>query len=126
MRRTALIWLVVLAVVLGGVALPAQADGVCGDALAGMGGGETLRALPLSVRPHAAISQWQPVGAGAASDNAVTVDVPAWHDLRELPDAPPARPVPIIPSDPEAPGTGRPVPIIPSDPEAPGTGAALG
>jgi hypothetical protein len=106
MLRTALIWLVVIAVVFGGVSLTAQADGGPGDALAGMGGGETLRALPLSVRPHAAITQWQPAGAGAASNDAVTVDVPAWHDLRELPDAPPARPVLIIPSDPEAPGTG--------------------
>jgi hypothetical protein len=109
MLRTALIWLTVAALALGGIALPAnashaRADGAAG--MGGMGGDDHSHALPVTVRAQALAAQWQPAGPGSASDDAITVDVPAWRVLRVLPDAPASRPVPIVPSDPEAPGTG--------------------
>lgn len=105
MRRAALIWLAIIALVFGGVALPATAADSPADCVTGMGGDE-LRAMPIVLRVQAAPGQWQPSGPRSSDADPAAVVVPAWHTLRLLPDAPASRLVPIVPSDPEAPGTG--------------------
>lgn len=106
MLRTALIWLAVFALVFGGAALPVGATDSPADCVAGMGGGDELRAMPVTLRVQAAHAQWQPAGTRFSDHDATAVVMPAWHALRTLPDAPASRPVPILVSDPEAPGTG--------------------
>ncbi len=106
MLRTALIWLTVIALIVGGITLPMAAADAPSDGVAGIGGADTLRAVPPAARMQAAHSHCHPAGAGSPDLNAVTLDVPSWHALRVLADAPAARPVPIPASDPEAPGTG--------------------
>jgi len=106
MLRTALIWLTIVMLVIGGVTLPAASVAAPSDTVAGMCGGDQQHAVPPTVRMQTATAQWMPVSGPTHDTQAVTVDIPSWHALRVLADAPASRPVPIVPSDPEAPGTG--------------------
>ena len=106
MFRTALVWLSIFALALGGIAPPAIATDVRAEQPARMGSGDDLQAIPMTSRVGAAAQQWRPAGTRSRDLDVLGVCAHPSRAHRTVFDAPAGRPVPILLSDPQSPGTG--------------------